>query len=529
MSASARSTVPASSTRCAPDHQLPGAAMCSQASRCASARSSRTTTLTSSAPCCPHRPCGRQDTRITAARRRGPVSLARPMNPPGRVGPACRRRSGGPAPKEQPPRNLSGHWTGRVRQRWKAVRPGPPGTGSGSPTGKARQRRRVKLSGTDDSGGRHLDALGAQMPTPLSQLAGHDDFVGRHIGPTDAEIEQMLDVIGAKSLDDLLDQTVPASIRSDTPLDLPGGALRARGARRAAGLADRNTLRTSLIGMGYTATVHAGRDPAQRARGPGLVHGLHAVPAGDQPGPPRGAAQLPDDGQRADRAARRQRLAARRGDRRRRGDGDGPPAVAGRRATASSSTTTPIRRRSPCCARGPSRSASTSSSATSTSVADGCFGALFSLPDLDRAPSSTGATPIDAVHAAGGLAVVATDLLACVLTIAARASSAPTSPSGRPSASACRWGSAARTPRSSPPTRRAARALPGPPRRRQHRHRRPAGAAPRAADPRAAHPPGEGDVEHLHGPGAAGQHRRLLRRLARPGRAAAHRRAGRSG
>ena len=51
------------------------------------------------------------------------------------------------------------------------------------------------------------------MPTPLAQLAGHDDFVARHIGPTDADLERMLDVIGAKSLDDLLDQTVPASIR----------------------------------------------------------------------------------------------------------------------------------------------------------------------------------------------------------------------------------------------------------------------------------------------------------------------------
>ena len=53
------------------------------------------------------------------------------------------------------------------------------------------------------------------MPTPLAQLAGHDDFVARHIGPTDADIERMLDVVGAKSLDELLDQTVPASIRSE--------------------------------------------------------------------------------------------------------------------------------------------------------------------------------------------------------------------------------------------------------------------------------------------------------------------------
>ena len=38
-----------------------------------------------------------------------------------------------------------------------------------------------------------------------------------------------------------------------------------------------------------------------------------------------------------------------------------------------------------------------------------------------------------------------------------------------------------------------------------------------AADPRAAHPPREGDLEHLHRPGAAGRDRRHVRRLARPG------------
>jgi glycine dehydrogenase len=37
------------------------------------------------------------------------------------------------------------------------------------------------------------------------------------------------------------------------------------------------------------------------------------------------------------------------------------------------------------------------------------------------------------------------------------------------------------------------------------------------ADARTAHPPREGDIEHLHRAGAAGQHRRVLRRLPRPG------------
>ena len=47
---------------------------------------------------------------------------------------------------------------------------------------------------------------------------------------------------------------------------------------------------------------HAGGHQAQRAREPELVHGVHALPAGDLAGPPRGAHQLPDHGLRPHRA-----------------------------------------------------------------------------------------------------------------------------------------------------------------------------------------------------------------------------------
>ncbi len=91
-------------------------------------------------------------------------------------------------------------------------------------------------------------------PTPLAQLTGDDDFAARHIGPTDADLEQMLDVIGAKSLADLLDQTVPAAIRSETPLDLPEARSEPAVIDRLRRFAERNQRRTSLIGMGYTGT-----------------------------------------------------------------------------------------------------------------------------------------------------------------------------------------------------------------------------------------------------------------------------------
>ena len=50
-----------------------------------------------------------------------------------------------------------------------------------------------------------------------------------------------------------------------------------------------------------------------------------------------------------------------------------------------------------------------------------------------------------------------------------------------------------------------------------------------AADPRAAHPPREGDQQHLHRPGAARRDRLHVRRLPRPGRAARDRRSGCTG
>ena len=61
--------------------------------------------------------------------------------------------------------------------------------------------------------------------------------------------------------------------------------------------------------------------------------------------------------------------------------------------------------------------------------------------------------------------------------------------------------------------------------RRVGRRARQAGVSHGAADARAAHPPREGDVEHLHGAGAAGQHGGDVRGLSRTERHSRHRRA----
>ncbi len=82
------------------------------------------------------------------------------------------------------------------------------------------------------------------------------DFANRrHIGPSPEEMEQMLDVVGAETLDTLIDETVPKTIRQETPLDF-GKALSERGALdQMRHIARKNKVLTSLIGQGYHGTI----------------------------------------------------------------------------------------------------------------------------------------------------------------------------------------------------------------------------------------------------------------------------------
>ena len=136
----------------------------------------------------------------------------------------------------------------------------------------------------------------AEQGHSLADPDRRDPFETRHIGPTAADRDHMLATVGVASVADLMEQTVPSDIRLDHPLDLPEplGQLGAQQALRA--IAKGNREYVSLIGMGYSRHHHAAGDPAQRARESRLVHAVHPVPAGDLPGPARGAAQLPDDG-----------------------------------------------------------------------------------------------------------------------------------------------------------------------------------------------------------------------------------------
>ena len=82
------------------------------------------------------------------------------------------------------------------------------------------------------------------------------DFANRrHIGPSPEEMEEMLRVVGAASLDELIDETVPRGIRQKQPLEF-GKARSERGALdRLRETANKNKVLTSLIGQGYHGTI----------------------------------------------------------------------------------------------------------------------------------------------------------------------------------------------------------------------------------------------------------------------------------
>jgi len=94
------------------------------------------------------------------------------------------------------------------------------------------------------------------LPQAAAAFAPTDTFVRRHIGPSDAEIGEMLGLLGLESLEALVRETVPEAIRLRAPLalsSLPSG--RALGERETLEavqrLAERNQVFRSFLGMGY--------------------------------------------------------------------------------------------------------------------------------------------------------------------------------------------------------------------------------------------------------------------------------------
>src|SRR5690606_17720779 len=128
----------------------------------------------------------------------------------------------------------------------------PPGRISQAPGDRA---------GTEGEAERPCPARRLEDPVPdrptLSELERGTPFVDRHIGPRPAEVDKMLEAVGAASLDELAAAAVPDSIRDREPVrsSLPPAATETEVLAELRALAARNTVTVPMIGLGYSGTV----------------------------------------------------------------------------------------------------------------------------------------------------------------------------------------------------------------------------------------------------------------------------------
>ena len=250
----------------------------------------------------------------------------------------------------------------------------------------------------------------------LAQLLATDDFVGRHIGPSAAEQAHMLRTIGVETLDGLLAETVPSTIRLAEALPLPASRTVEDVLAELKSIAARNRPRTSLIGQGYYGTDvppviqrnvlenpawYTAYTPYQPEISQGRLEALlnYQTMVAGLTGMELANASLLDEGTAAAEAMTMARRTSKAASNRFLVHHDTHPQTIAVLHTRAEPLGLDV----------------VVAGADGTFVADDCFGVLLSLP------TSTGAVPdwrgvIDQAHAAGAIAVIATDLLACVLT-----------------------------------------------------------------------------------------------------------------
>jgi glycine dehydrogenase len=89
----------------------------------------------------------------------------------------------------------------------------------------------------------------------LRELEHHHAFIERHIGPNDAEIAQMLHLVGHESLEAMTDAIVPGQIKSQQPLALPPSITEEEALAKIRTIARKNKVFKNFIGQGYYGTL----------------------------------------------------------------------------------------------------------------------------------------------------------------------------------------------------------------------------------------------------------------------------------
>lgn len=89
----------------------------------------------------------------------------------------------------------------------------------------------------------------------LSQLVNHQEFIQRHIGPDANETAAMLAELNVSSVEQLIEQTIPADIRLPEPLAIGESRTEADALSYLKAVASKNKVFKSYIGMGYHPTL----------------------------------------------------------------------------------------------------------------------------------------------------------------------------------------------------------------------------------------------------------------------------------
>jgi glycine dehydrogenase len=93
------------------------------------------------------------------------------------------------------------------------------------------------------------------IPQNLLELRSTDNFIPRHIGPTEQEKREMLSALGVGSLEEMIDATIPAGIRSRRPLRIAEHGSEFETLATLRSIMSRNEVFRSYIGLGYYGTI----------------------------------------------------------------------------------------------------------------------------------------------------------------------------------------------------------------------------------------------------------------------------------
>lgn len=88
----------------------------------------------------------------------------------------------------------------------------------------------------------------------LFDLENHDDFIQRHIGPSEKQQKNMAKALGYDDMEALIEDTVPAAIRRDKPMQMAGAQTEQAVIGRLKEIAGHNIVNRSFIGTGYYDT-----------------------------------------------------------------------------------------------------------------------------------------------------------------------------------------------------------------------------------------------------------------------------------